>query len=513
MTALSLPSVRDRRDAERFVLELDRRLERLDRAILVADWNLFTGRSKAGSAPWQLRRARLLSDERILSWVRSALARPWPFLLRRRLELLERVLLDTQVEQHPEVVRLRGELQEKVVAFRPLWKGKRVNRAVLYEVLQEGNDESERRAAYYALQPLYRPLEEPLRELVRMRNERARAAGFPSFAEMRLRFEGVSVSRLEELVQAVVEPARAHFRALRDHLFDSTGQSSWHPWDVSYARAQRVPLPARLFPQEEMFPRIFRAIGQWGFRTDRMHFRVVFHDVPMGGMTLAPDPPRDIRIVVHPQGGFLPYLILFHEVGHAVHSASIRAPRHLLRWHENVPGFGGFHEGTGGLFEDIVSSAEWLATQPGVGVERAERFARSARDSHLLDAAWHSCFLRIEQKLYQHPERDPMPEAVRFERRVYGYDEFPPLSFAESFLIDSPIYSSNYLLAILFGEQLSRTMREVCGEPYWPNRKVGPWLTRNWFAPGSLYDWVPRVKEITGRPFGAEAFRARFAGT
>lgn len=511
MAVLAVPTSADPRDGERFVRELDHRLEKLDRAILVADWDLYTGRSPRGSAPWQLKRAALLSEEKILSFVRSALRRSWPYPLRRRLELLERVLLDTQVEQHPAVVRLRSDLQRKIVSFRPRWKGRRVDRSVLSRAVRESPRAADRRTAYYALEPLYRPLEDSLRELIRIRNDRARTLGYRSFAEMRLGFEGIRPGRLEALADAAVEPARARLRALRDRLLDATGQAGWHPWDFMYARARQVPLPDRWFPQREMLPRILKAVGRWGFRTDRMHFRVVFHDVPAGGMTLAPDPPTDVRILVHPQGGWLAYVVMFHEVGHAVHSASIRAPRHLLRWHENIPGFAGFHEGIGGLFEEIPSHGSWLAAQPGVGSRRAEEFAEASRDANLLDAAWHACFLRIEQALYRRPDRDPMPEVQRFERRVFGYDDYAPPSFVDHFFVDSPVYVPSYLLSLLFGQQLARTLRDLFGEPLWPNRKVGPWLARNWFAPGSLYDWVPRVKEITGRPFGAEAFRAAFA--
>ena len=196
-----------------------------------------------------------------------------------------------------------------------------------------------------------------------------------------------------------------------------------------------------------------------------------------------------------------------------MHSSLIRAPRHLLRWSENVPGFGAFHEGIGGLFEDIPNSAEWLTTQPGVDRKRAEEFARLAQDGNLIWAAWHADWMRTEELLYEHPERDPMPEVQRFERRVFGFDEYRPLSFVDSFFVESPFYGSNYLLAILFGCQVSQTLRKLFGEPIWPNRRVGPWLARNWFAPGSLYDWAPRLKELTGRPFGISAFRERFAAT
>ena len=507
MAALHPPPTKRARDVERFVLALDRRLETVDRAILVADWDLQSGRSTEGTARWQGKRAALLSDPGLLDWVRSAREGRAPFLIRRRLELLERILLDTRVEQHPEVVRRRSELQQRIVSFRPRWKGRRVNRAVIWQVSRTSPRAADRRAAYYALEPLYRPLEEALQQLIAVRNERARALGFRTFAEMRLGFQGLTPERLAELVTTAARTARPRIRELRESFEDATGQRGWHPWDLNFARHRRVPLPDRLFPRRAMLPRVLDAVGQWGFRVERMRFRVVFHDLPSGGLTLAPDPPKDVRILVHPQGGWLPYSVMFHEVGHAVHSASIRAPRHLLRWHENIPGFGAFHEGIGGLFELIPSRVEWLSAQPGVGRRRAEAFAARARDASLLDAGWLAGWIRIEQELYRRPDRDPMPGIARFEREVFGYDAYPTTSFVDSFFVDDPTYCANYLLAILFGRQLTRELRTLFGEPVWPNARVGPWLTEHWFAPGSLYDWIPRIQEITGRPFGADALR------
>ena len=507
MPSLRPPIGSNPKDGGRFVQKLEAQLEKLDHAILVAEWNLQIGRSSIGSAPLQLKRATLLADDRLLPWVQAARQRDWPFLLRRRLELLERILLDVQVEQHSEIVQIRSDLQSRIISFRPTWNGRKVNRAVVFRAGRLSPREAVRRRAYYAFESLYRPLEDSLRQLIRMRNGRARDFGFRTFAEMRLGFQGLTPGRLEELSKSAADLARGHVRAVLARFEDATGQSGWHPWDFSYARQRRVPLPDRLFPRQQMYPRILKAIQEWGFRADRMRFRVVFHDTPFGGLTLAPDPPRDVRILVHPQGGWLSYAIMFHEVGHAVHSASIRAPRHVLRWHENIPGFGAFHEGIGTVFEGIPSNVHWLSMQPGVGAKRAEEFAGLAKADAVLDAGWHACWLRIEQELYRRPDRDPMPEVQRFERRTFGYDDYAPLSFIDPFFVEDPTYCSNYLLAILFKDQLTRALRNLYGDPVWPNRKVGPWLTRTWFAPGSIYDWLPRIQEITGQPFGAQAFR------
>jgi hypothetical protein len=512
MAQIPVPTSFSSREVHRFVRDLDRRLERLDRAILAAEWDLYTGRSSCGSERWQLQRGALLSDDRLLEWIRSALNRAWPDLVRRRLELLERVLLDTQVEQHPDVVTRRTALQRRIVAFRPRWNGKRVNRAVIHRVIREDPVPSHRRAAYLALEPLYRPMEDGVRDLIRIRNDRARALGFPSFAHMRLGFEGFTPSQIEDLATGATGAASGSIRRIRDRADPDVVRSGWHPWDLWQVRTRLARLPDRSFPLRTMLPTILRAIRQWGFRTERMRFRVVFHDLPSGGLTLAPDPPDDVRILVHPQAGWFAYWVMFHEVGHAVHSASIRAPRHLLRWHENVPGFGGFHEGIGGLFEEIAKEEEWLRAQPGIDPEQARSFAETWHDSDLLGTAQVVSWMRVEQALYRHPERDPMPEAHRFDRRLFGFDDYAALSFVDSFWVDTPCYAPNYLLAALFHYQIARSMREQLGEPLWPNPHVGPWLTRKWFAPGSLYDWVPRVRELTGRPFGASDFRAAFAG-
>ncbi|MFZ3355148.1 MAG: hypothetical protein WA549_00140, partial [Thermoplasmata archaeon] len=386
--------------------------------------------------------------------------------------------------------------------------GKKVDRSRIHRIVQEDPNQVNRKRAFYALEPLYRSMEEPLRELIRARNEHARTRGFRTFAEMRLGFDGITPARLEELASTVVATAPGRMRAPGERFRSETKGAGWHPWDFPFTIRNAAPLPDRSFPRRSMLPRILKAVQGWGFRTERMRFRVVFHDLPAGGLTLAPAPPHDVRILVHPRGGWPAYHVMFHEVGHAVHSASIRAPGHLLSWHENIPGFGGFHEGIGKFFEEISHHPDWLSAQTGVSHAQAEAFAMQRSSTDLWDAAWIVPWVRTEQALYRNPSSDPASRAGRELRRLFGYDDYAPPSFVDSFYVDTPIYGQNYLLAILFHHHLVQNVRQRFGDPVWPNPRVGPWLTRQWFAPGSMYDWVPRVRKVMGVSFSARPFQA-----
>jgi peptidyl-dipeptidase A len=494
------------RDARTFIDQVERRLAPIDQEILRAEWRLAVGRSRTGAGPWQERRHRLLSDPELLAQVLRLRPGTAGGLLRRRFDLLERAILATRIEQDPEVVRRRSQLQATVTAFRPTWHGRRVGRAVVRNALRKNRDRDERRRAYYAEDPVYVSIEDELRELVALRNEKARAFGFRSFPEFQLSFDGFSIARLERLMNDALRHVPAAVRRCREVFEDRTGERGWYPWDVDYARELMAGLPDRAFPARGMLASVRKGVEAWGFPRSAFRFRVDRHDITSGGYCIAPDPPRDVRIVVHPSHGWLEYSTLFHEVGHAVHSASIRAPSHLLRWHEFVPGYGAPSEGVGGFFELIPESEAWLRTRTGLSAERIEPFVEVQRNDPLRVMALLVGWIRAELTLYLHPERDPRKESERYGREVLGYDAYSQRSFADSFFIDIPIYATSYLFATLLRPQLLRGVLSEVGGSVWPNPKVGPWLVDRWFRPGSTYDWGPRLAEVTGRPFSAKAF-------
>ncbi len=497
----------DLRESARFMDDLERRLAPLDRTILRIEWRRTVGRDGDDEAV-QARRYHLLGAPALLDRIRRYRSMDLPRRLARRLELLERAALQSRIEEDPEIVRHRARLQTRIARFRPRWAGHRVGRAVVRREARTNPDRAVRERAYRAEDRLYRPMENDLRELAKLRNERARAFGFGSYAEYRLRLEGLTVARFRGLVEDALRYIPTEMRRRRDVFQDRTGERGWYPWDVAYTQELETGATDALFPGDRLLPEALGGIRRWGFRSDTLRFRVDRHDLSSGGMCLAPDPPRDVRIVVHPAGGFPYARALFHEVGHAVSSRSVRQPTHLLRWHEHLPGFAGLAEGEGAFFEQIPESEAWLRERIRAERPTVDRLAQGARRFPLGSMAFLASWVLRELSLYDEPIPDLAATGLRWERRIFGFDAYEPNSYADSFALQIPVYSASYVMAQLLRPALTRAALDEVGGDLWPNPRIGPWLTRRWLRDGSSYDWWTRLNEITGRPFGAGPFNA-----
>ncbi|MGA7861291.1 MAG: hypothetical protein WCB19_05485 [Thermoplasmata archaeon] len=492
-----------------YLNRLERGLAELDHSLFLAWWNQYAGVSSAGTGRWDALRSRLVGREDLLRFLRAAQAHPHPPLLARRLELFRRIAEDALIEQHPSVVRLRAPLIKRVFAFRPEWEGHPVTEARVREVLRFEDDRRVRRRAYLALQQLAKDLGRDLRRLVETRNARARELGYRSFMDFRLRSESLPLAQLEGFIARILPAARATSRRFREQFEQRSGESGFFPWDSWRAAEGRNPLPASAFSGRTMVPDCLRTIRGWGFRGPRRPFRIVQRSIPIGGMTLAVELPNDTRVAVNPKGGWLHYGILLHEFGHAVQDRYTRGSTHVLRGPENVPGFAGFHEGIGGLFERIASLDSWLRDRPGVTVDLVRQFRENMQDEELRIGAYTASWVWKEIQLYKHPGENLGPRFHRTDRAAFGFDQYPEAPYADPFWIEAAFYSKNYLIASLLGAQFRQAIREQVPGPFWPNREVIPWLAHNWFRHGIRYDWVPRLNEVTGRPFGVADFLDR----
>ena len=492
---------------EEFLAKIEDRLSKLDHALNLELWNESLGRSGARVGACERRRRDLLALPGLREWAHGVRDRGAPGLVARRLELLERMSLDALLEQGPEISRLRNRLRSRMYRFRPRVAGRKVSGADIFDHLWKDPNRAHRKEAFYCQDSLFRLLEPSVRELVETRNETARELGFRGFAEARLALEGLSCTDLADLLDGLpLGRLRTLARHRRERYHEKTRFEEWYPWDETFLPSLESPVDDRAFPQEGMLESVLAGLRQWGISRGAFGFKLTRGPNPFVGNEIAVRTPGDVRILVDLRGGHTNYGILFHEIGHAIHSRSVRAPTHLLRCHEFSASYSSLNEGIGGVFEKIASQENWLLTRSGISRQGVRALRASSAEGMATRLVELAAVVKGELALYRNPKADVGGILSRTLNGILGFDDYAPRSWVDGFYLDTPLYNKSYLLATFFSSQiLQAAVRDLGGEP-WPNARMGPWLTERILAPGAIDDWIPRLQRATGRALDSGPF-------
>ncbi len=473
----------------------------------LAEWKLAMGRGGATLLRSRMAKAKLLAHPQLLEWAnRNAKSGRSP-LLSRRFELLERWALEARLEYSGGVASKRARLEEKLHRRSIRIQGRKVTPGEVLECLLKREDRSRRQEAYYAEDRFFRSVENEVRSLVKERNDLARSLGYKGFAEAYLALAGLTPEGLSDLINDLpLARMRAFLKARKDRFLEKTGLGSWFPWDYYFLHTLETEDKNRGFPTKGMVSEIRAAIRKWGIHSGATGFRIDRAANPFVGQEFAIDPPRDVRVVVDPKQGQLYYSILFHEMGHAIHSRSVSGESVLLRNHEFAPSFNDLCEGVGGLFEEISASRGWLRTRPHLAKTDLEMARARSVERSAYRVAELAGIVKCELSLYRDPERDIERDYHEWKTRVLGYDDHDPRSWVDPFYLDTPLYNRCYLLASLFVPQVMSAVLKDVGGDVWPNDGIGPWLTDNFLRHGAAVDWLPLVKRATGASLSSRAF-------
>lgn len=482
--------------------------------------------------------------------IRRILARPEPYALLQRVRAAGGVgdpLLDRQAELlHHAVrahqiptelierqVRLEKSLETRFTTFRAELDGRRVSDNELRDVLRGSLDSEARRRAWEAAKQVGAEVEAELLELVRLRNQGARAVGFPDYYTMMLELDELPGAELSALLEQIDEGTRAPFLDYRRDLERTLAErfgiepAALRPWHYADPFFQEAPPAAisldrwfsgRALP--ELAERFFAAVG---FDVRDLLARADLYERPgksQHAFCLSTDRLDDIRVLCNLRDDERWMSTLLHELGHAVYDQRIdrglpfllRCPAHTLTT-----------EATAMLFGRLSKNAAWLARHAGVDPAEArragDRVRQAIRDQLLVQARWCLVMCAMERELYRDPDQDrnarwwDLVERYQGVRRPEGR-EAPDWASKIHFSV-APVYYHNYLLGEVVASQLQVHLRdEVLGngpgvdERYVSSPAVGDWLTERLFRPGRSVDWRRAVRESSGRALSAAALIA-----
>jgi peptidyl-dipeptidase A len=527
------------RDARTFVEEHVAVLAPLLRESHQASWNAAVGEGE--DAEERSARARaavkhLYSDPeaaaRVRRWLASGEVRD-P-LLRRQLVLLDLEYTGNQLPEDTieDLVRRNASLEQTFYTFRASLGGERVTNNVLNDILRDEMDSAKRREAWEASKQVGPEVAEPLRELVRRRNEAARSLGFDNYYVMELRLQELDEERLFGILDALREESDPAFRRLRDEM-DATlaerfgvAPEALRPWHWGDFFGQEVPSVSpidldamfREVDLERTGAEFFRGIG---LPVEDVLERSDLYEregKDQHAFCIDVDREGDVRTLCNLRPNEKWASTLLHELGHAAYDKFIP---HDLPYLLRTPAHTLSTEAIAMYMGRLTRKPEWLREVVGAQVDdaEAEEIRRQLRASMLVSARWILVMAYFERELYRDPDRADLNtlwwdlvERIQFIRRPEGRDE--PDWAAKIHFSTAPVYYHNYLLGELMASQLTAFLgREVLRGRTGSIRgaeEVGSYLRERVFAPGASLDWNELLVHATGEGLNPHYFVEEF---
>jgi peptidyl-dipeptidase A len=435
-------------------------------------------------------------------------------------------------------VRLEKRLEGRFNAYRAELDGARVTDNDLRGVLVASDDPAACRRAWEATKQVGVEVAPELLELVRLRNESARALGFPNYYSMRLELDELDEAELfallDDLERGTAPLFAAYKRGLDARLAVRfrVAPGELRPWHYGDPFFQEAPLGGldldRYFaarPLEELLADSFAAIG---LDVRDLLARADLYERPgksQHAFCMCVDRGEDIRVLCNLRPTEFWMSTLLHEFGHAVYDRHVdaalpfflREPAHILTT-----------EASAMLFGRLTKDAAWLERHARVAPDEARAVAaacaRAARDRLLVQTRWMLVMCHMERALYRDPEQDldglwwDLVERFQSLRRPDG--RHAPDWASKVHFSTAPVYYHNYMLGEMMASQLQAALRAALAADgdgvdarYVSSPRVGRFLVERLYRDGRTLDWRGTLRRATGGALGAEAFVAELAAT
>jgi peptidyl-dipeptidase A len=234
------------------------------------------------------------------------------------------------------------------------------------------------------------------------------------------------------------------------------------------------------------------------------------------------DREGDVRILCNIKNNEQWMETMLHECGHAVYSKYhdsdvpflLRDAAHIFTT-EAIAMFFGRLSGNVTWMQQMLD----LSDEQRMEIEKVSR--KYAQLKQLIFARWDLVMYNFEKELYRDPDQElnslwwDMVEKYQFVKR--SRDRHEPDWAAKIHFAIAPCYYHNYMLGELLASQLhDHIITDVLkldsdeGISYINEKKVGNFLRKKVFEPGSVYHWNKMIRRATGEELTPKYFVAEF---
>ena len=459
-------------------------------------------------------------------------------LLARQMDLLYFDFLENQIEPGllKRIVDLSAAVEEKFSTYRATLRGAKVTSNEIDRILKTETDSRIRRQAWEASKQVGALVAGDIVELVKRRNQAARALGFDDYHELSTATREQKVEQLDAIFDQLYDLTGEPFAVLKAEL-DSIlagaygiGVPELMPWHYHDPFFQETPLVYELDLDAyykdadiaEIASRFYAGIGMPV--EDILSASDLYEREGKNPHAFCTDIDRegDVRVLCNLQNTERWMETMLHELGHAVYDKyQDRDFPFLLRRYAHVF----TTEAVAMFFGRLSRDAAWMQSMLDLSDEErgqiAEMSGKYARLKQLIFARWAMVMYYFEKALYKDPDADlnrlwwDLVEKYQGVTRPPERDE-PDLAAKIHFTI-APCYYHNYLLGELLASQLHHhIVQELLKAPspegvsLAGESAVGGFFIKRIFEAGARWPWNEMIERATGEPLTAKYFVEQF---
>lgn len=374
---------------------------------------------------------------------------------------------------------------------------------------------------------------EPLmRELVKLRNQRARELGYEGWRNLKFKLSEIDEEEFERLFQELKSKIIDAVLVVVERAKREIG------WDKIYSAHQLpefklIKSYTDRTPEGEILSSTFKTLESIGIDIPmggESPIEIIYsEDLPFVAYNFLMKPGKDGKsIIILNLKYFLgPYPDTpFHEIGHAIYDYSIQdtLPPELQRW-EGI--YSAYSEAMAEILSLFMKDIEWLkefffikesvdgeeVIRP-LNEEEAGELSRALKIRMVVaDMPYWMGNYEFEKEIYENPDQD-FEELFTEIKKEYRREDYP-IRFSWVQMIpffasaDESMYYQNYILRYIIAAQVHTALREKFGTVF-GKKEIGKFLIERLYQFGMSRPWREVIREATGKDLDAGAFIDEF---
>jgi len=441
-------------------------------------------------------------------------------LLKRQKTLLIHNYQENQIDPSliEKIVKLETEIEAIYTNFRAEIQGVPFSNNDVKKILTGNNDSKKRQEAWEASKKIGEEVEGKVKDLINLRNESAKQAGFPDFYSMKLEIQEIEQKRLFELLSHLDQLTAPYWNWYKPSLDESLAKKfkisaynlrSWHYHDPFFQEAPYQDIDLDQFYKGKDLVLISKHFYEGiGLHIDDIleHSDLYEREKKnQHAFCTCIDRKQDVRILCNMRDNEYWMGTLLHELGHAVYDKYIdQSLPFLLRTvaHTSTT------EAIAMLFGRLSKNGAFLSKFCGVDEQKANEIDALAKQylaaNLLVFARWILVMTHFERAMYQQPGADlntlwwDLVEQYQWINRIPGRNK--PDWASKLHLACAPVYYQNYILGEMTASQLQHSLKSSMA-PH-----VGEWLKTQLFSQGAKAHWESTLQNATGEQLNPKYF-------